>query len=150
MHALRSVVSSSNWFHLYTKLHLLLYMYFCIIYIYLYNLQLCLTCMEMKLMDNKILLNLESWIQLRSIVHSKVLNQQWSFLFVCLFVFILFICVTFALKGFQVKIITDYRNYWQNYHLFMNCLKSNMLRKIKSLTAVRTCRPKHRTEGVRN
>ena len=32
-------------------------MYFCIIYNYLYNLQLCLICMEMKLMDNKILLN---------------------------------------------------------------------------------------------
>ena len=35
-------------------------MYFCIIYNYLYNLQLCLTCMEMKLMDSKIPLNLES------------------------------------------------------------------------------------------
>ena len=36
---------------------------FCIIYTYLYNLQLCLTCMEMKLMDNKYswILNLESW-----------------------------------------------------------------------------------------
>ena len=35
-------------------------MYFCVIYNNLYNLQLCLTCMEMKLMDNKILLNLKS------------------------------------------------------------------------------------------
>ena len=33
-------------------------MYFWIIYNYLYNLQLCLTYKEMKLMDNKILLNL--------------------------------------------------------------------------------------------
>ena len=51
------------------KLHLLFYMYFCIIYNYLYNLLLCLICMEMKLMDNKILLNLE-----HNTTHSSVLK----------------------------------------------------------------------------